>query len=106
MVKAYQKPGTKKETYRYCNDCGEWTSQDDDWIRHTVFIHPGYARWEFADEEDQYIFPEACTEGVSWECDQCNNYYMHSISEERAVWVCGNCKAEYSEQDQARRCCS
>jgi hypothetical protein len=106
VVRAYQKPGSQGGTYRYCPNCDEWEEEGPDWTQHTAYTHYQGNNWAFYDNDSDLIFGEPCDEIIVWSHDSCEEYFVESESEERGIWICGNCKTEWSEQDQARRCCS
>ena len=105
MVRAYQKPGSQSGTYRYCSSCEEWDAEGTGWSYHTIYVHDD-STLDFYDNDDCYAFYSDCSSDTAWEHDDCSNWFRYSNVEERALWVCGECKETHSTQDAARECCA
>jgi hypothetical protein len=92
-------------TYYYCSNCEVWDIISN-WSSHEVYFHDSDDRLEFYDDEENYIFDGGCSDRTAWEHDNCGQWFMHPDTDKRSVWVCGECKGEYSDQEDARACCS
>jgi hypothetical protein len=90
---------------RYCSYCEDWQLEEH-WTEHSIYVHSGNDQVEFYDEDDDLFFDSDCHSSTAWEHDNCNKWFMYSAVEERSTWICGRCETSYTDQDDARNCCS
>jgi hypothetical protein len=112
MARAYKEkrpPDAKPRVLKlYCASCEEW-DEESDWTFHQVYLHDEGSRYEFFDNDSDFVFGEACKEVEAYEHDSCSEWFLYPEKDEEGhkdIWVCGNCGYRTYEQDKARRCCT
>jgi hypothetical protein len=103
MAKAYLKT-TESDTQYWCNNCDEWDDEDNFW---SGTFYQGCGSCYELDGEDWYDDYASVTFWVHSGCDYnaANQGSTPDSRTETEMWVCGECKSEYEEQEEARECC-
>lgn len=115
MAKAYKelrKPGSRELKVKlYCSSCEEWDEidgEDSEWTVHAAYEHRYSSRWEFYDNDLDFIFGEECAEIEVWE-HSCGEWFRSPERDEtgdKDVWVCGECGHRTYDKERARQCCT
>ena len=103
MAKAYKKNVTG-EKQMYCRNCEDW--YDTSGFEKKTFYQGSGDCWEL-DSEDWWTDYTYSTFWIHHECEYeaANADTEPDTRIESEVWVCGECGAEWQEQEDARNCC-
>lgn len=106
MARAFRKAGgTATQVFKYyCPNCEEWRDKHD-------FTEAfGYNCNNYLGEHDGESYYNDYTSYTIWTCDNCSEIVSvdqqpDSRAFDASVWVCGECKDEYEDLDEATDCC-
>jgi len=106
MARPFQKPRTRQVSQYWCPNCEVWGSRDDftEGDYYTVDNDGGCI------EVDGEYYYDDYTSWSIWTHDDCGEPVASADNspETRVIsstWVCGECKSEYEDYDEAMTCC-
>lgn len=105
MARPFKKQGgTATLTCQYyCTYCEKWRDRSE------FTEEDAYTADDHIGEHDGEEYYRDCNSYTVWTCDHCCE--IISVDEEprkrtsAEVWVCGECKDEYYDADEAQECC-